>query len=724
MSSTLALIAAFSSGAFHQDISAKVTFQCRAESAARAIQDLGKAAGVSLRTIPATATETLVISATDVPLKDMMARIATATTGAWKQDATGYVLVEDRSARRREEDIALSARIAAIGKSIQKHLVEEKKGATTRSEDTTVTVGASGAAAIFGGGDKNLYQILNLIDLDPIAAMGSNDRLVFSTQPTGMQHAFRGDISPYVQALVDEHNKNIKAQPAEDTADATANLPDFVKEMMAAQRNPVKDIGKVLLVVSNLGLGTIDMVSAELRIYDTKGKSVHSAQAQLETPGNSMEELMNLASTLDPKAKKPATPTTSTPVEMSADTKAFAGAFNFAAAGKSQGTPVTPEFKKKLFHPNQFDPLSYMVTDQIFALAKKKGQPLVASLSDESASMLSLVLPDQKPTVEAFEQSIEKGATMVQVKDPAWVVLKPTDPAHARAIHLDRDALTDLLHVVEEGDVPTLDQVAAYSIKAPSPLEGGVGQLYVFGLVPSAFSAGESGFTSWEAMRFYGYLDSLQRQTLATGSKLPLSSLSPDAMNQVHRMAFGAMPMLEVSDPNAKKDDSLPNYMRMFMPGANGNDYRSEPTEVMPNGLPQNGLITLKLSNGSYAAAVVPPGSIASMGSSVMDATTLATIKMMKETPEFASFSGMMPTPNKVRIGQVTTYAFTFDVAPQVAIRTSLSDHHMAKDAQPISANELPADFQKEIDKKTVELKKSPLAALAGMMGKPGQIHP
>jgi hypothetical protein len=236
-------------------------------------------------------------------------------------------------------------------------------------------------------------------------------------------------------------------------------------------------------------------------------------------------------------------------------------------------------------------------------------------------------------------------------------------------------------------------------------------------LVPGAFTQGLSGMTSWELMRFYGSLEPGYRHTLADGNRIPISALTPYQTLQIQRMTYGAMSMLDIEDPTRKSEDAMPAYMKMFA-GGGGSDYRDEPTEVLPNGLPGDGYVELKVSTDMFASPVSPEGDVPTGNMAILDPEMLATFKLLKENKEMAAAAAMITTPDKVRLGHRSVLSFTFQVVPRVAIHSKLYDNQLPRDAAVVSMQNLPADFQKQVDAQYAIVKKSPIGSiLAGLMG-------
>ncbi|AIE87893.1 hypothetical protein [Fimbriimonas ginsengisoli] len=700
-----ALLLGLGSIAFAQDAGTKVTFTGRAARVETILAGLSQASGVKLSASAQTADEILIVSAKDVSLSDLMARIATATSGEWHQTADGYRLAQSVGARTREENESLNARVTAIRKGIAKHLQPPKK--SDKSEDPE-----GPPMEMFGGNDASLYQIVAKADLNAIAALRTGERVVFSTNPTRTQRPFAGNVISLINAYVAEHNKQVSQQPAPEQSPEMDKMPDFVKKMMDRMTKPVGQVSKALFVVSRMGLGTFGMMQAELRLYDAQGKVALTTPTMLESTDTSISEMMQQIGATKPDPKKPKT--TATPIDMTEDTKAFQAAFKSSGMSGMQGLKIPATILDKLYRPDQYDPLSFLATDEVLSLAKKTGKPVVAVLPDDIVSLLSSVMPNQNPTVEQFEKSLESEREAKVVEDPAWLVIKPSHPAEARDARIDRKALARLLDAARTKGVASLDDVAQYALKAPSPMEGGLGSLYVLLLVPGAFSQSLSGFTNWEMLRFYGTLEPVAKQTLLNGGRIPFSGLTAYQHEQVRRMAYGAMPSLEIEEAG-KKNDGFPSFMRAFIGGSG--DYREEPTELLPNGLPGDGYVEMKGSIEPYASAVTPDGTVTPASMAILDADMLAMFKMLREDAKLGPMASMMPNPDKVKLGQKTVMAFTFQVAPTVAMHQTLNDHQMAKDAQVTSMANLPDNFKQLIATRQDALKKSPFGSLMGLAG-------
>src|SRR5690348_16065263 len=86
-----------------QDPSAKVTYSTVAAPADRVLQEISKLSGANLKASPQTAHEILVLNVKDVPLADLMKRIAAVTSGEWPEKSGVTWLVPANMIRQQQE---------------------------------------------------------------------------------------------------------------------------------------------------------------------------------------------------------------------------------------------------------------------------------------------------------------------------------------------------------------------------------------------------------------------------------------------------------------------------------------------------------------------------------------------------------------------------------------------------------------------------------------------
>jgi hypothetical protein len=702
------------------DLQAPISFEHRAAPVSRVLASLSEKSKIKLEALPAVAGDVVLVSVKEVPLQDLLQKIATVTSAEWRQDGEIYRLVPAAGIRNREAQDEFSAKVTAIRASIANRLkpptvpAKPAGGDDVEDEEFAMPEGFDPSEI----GDGPLLKIVQNLDLRALAALRTGDRVVFSSQPTRMQRPLPATSGPLIAKMVASHNETAKAlKDADmDTDDALPDgveMPQFVKDMMNQRTKPVGEFSKALLIASRSGfMGGFGSLNLELLLYDREGKVAYKTNTMLSETSSTMTRIIEAA-----QGKKKPAATKATPIELSPETKLVREVFS-KAMGASGNVQLKPEAKAILYHPEIYDPLSFLPTDSLLAMAKKQGRPIVANLPDEMGESNAFAMASgENATVEQVEEDLRSAEEIRALTDPTFLLIKPSHPAQARAERLDREALAALMQAVDTKGIPSLDDVAAFAAKAENPMEGGVAQAYVMGLAPGAFSFSMSGFTNWDALRFYGLLSLDGRRVLAGGGRLPFGTLTSAQSGQLQKMAFGTSSNLQVEGSGAKSDEGFFSMMRMFGAGTD-KDFRTEPTEVMANGLPSDGFVTANVVSDFFVTPVFD-GDQPTMGPlSVLGVDEVAMLRMFRESPGFSqAMSGQMPSIDRVKLGERSVWNFQFHVAPKTSMKASLNDNRMAKGGRTYAMNDLPADYQKRIAAKVEEYKKSPLGAIGGMMG-------
>jgi hypothetical protein len=147
-------------------------------------------------------------------------------------------------------------------------------------------------------------------------------------------------------------------------------------------------------------------------------------------------------------------------------------------------------------------------------------------------------------------------------------------------------------------------------------------------------------------------------------------------------------------------------------------DWRQEPTELLPNGIPGDAYLTMPTRSEPFASTVGPGESSMLNGYlGVVGPDELAMFKVFKEDTNMSQISGFMPTFDKLRVGQRTIYQMRLHLPQEAMVAQSLNDNRLPKDAPTVSMSNLPADFQKLLAERVELFKKSPLGSLGAMMG-------
>lgn len=688
-------LAAAALAASAQDLSQPVSISLRATTLDKAIEQIASNSKVPMDINPMLAKEVVLVNVKEMPLKMLMDNLAEVVSGEWVTSGGQLRLTVNAAKRRQEERTELEAIAKAIKADIDAMV---KPPAANTDPDMQAMMSAQ-------YNHRAVAQILSSVDPYKLAAIQKGTRLVFSTNPTAMQLPMPANSGRALTDYIKAHNDAVKDRGSETIPDMP-DFPEFARAMMERQSKPIGAVSKTNLILSKQSF--TEMMSAKIVMYGAKGETLHTSDVMLGTSRFMMDMEDGK---VDTGMDKPEKPTTNTPVEYSADAKEFAGAFpTFSMeGGMSYDIKMSPELKRKVFAPEMYDPLSFGITDEIYAVGKAANKGVIALLPDEGQSfIMSMMGRGQQRTVEQVQQQIKSGEWLTQVTTPEAILLKPAKPALARTLRVDRVDLSRLMRAADSKGVPSLADVVAYAKGNPEPAESGAIGIYLTHLVPGVMSSGMQGETSWEAYRMFGGLNPLALTNLKNGQSLSLRTLPQPPMQDI---LFGQDARLTVG---AKKDDDPFDIMRYM--GSSDEDYRSEPTEAMPNGIPGQGTVTLAYSEENFAMTMGNSGTpSAQLG--VLGSMELATLKYFTSDPQFQQFSAMIPKLDKFKVGTRKVYEFTFTVAPGVTATARLMDHSIDRTAATVGPNGFPAAFTKQIDEYVEKIKKSPMSQLGGMMG-------
>jgi len=691
----------------------RVTYTTRAVRTSEVLRQLGKQTKVDLRATPEMEGEILVVAVKDQPLSDVMARIAAVTSGEWKQDGSIFRLVANETVRRQEERADSAKRVAEVRRAIKsrstrergqlaafakilaKRKAAQKDGVKTKFDPE---VDLTYDEMTFGGTSADQLAITSLlqgIDADALAQVELGGRVVFSTSPTRTQQKLGDDAAGVIDACIRRHSEEAAAIPAPTGAERDQEA--------APKATPIGQVSKDLLVVRQAGRVNHAFDDIALKLYDSKGTLVYNSTATLP-----LGDAPNAAGPSPQGTRQAISTRQTTLIEYSSDSKALTASMNGVMANGFR-IKLNPELRRKVLQPNLYDPLSFVQTDEVMAFAELRGKPLIADLPDDwELGGMELFRNSQARIAQDVERNINEGHSVVDVSDDAFTMIKPASPFHSRSIRVDRQALATLIGAVQEKGVPSLEDLAEYAVHSPDPAEGGFSAMYLLLFVPGEMEEGLSGRASWDMLRFYGRLSPDARSGLLRGGKVSMGNLSMDQRTTLEKMTYGADAQLIVDD--ARRPAVV--------------DYRQEPTEIAPSGLPSGGYIELNVKHEMVAAPQEADGSSAAGPLSLLGPNEMAVIKLSKESKDVEFFGDGLPPLSKLRIGDRSILKFTFHLAPQVSVMETLGDHRFAANSRLVSENDLPGDFQKQIASRMEALKKSPPGNLGGLLSGADTIHP
>ncbi|HWA83424.1 MAG TPA: hypothetical protein VG820_08335, partial [Fimbriimonadaceae bacterium] len=639
-----------------------------------------------------------------------------------------YYLVVDGSARnseaakqRQRNFDKISASLKKLADSIKPKPKDPKNPKTNDDEEQVPA-----QFAMLGMGNEDLIKIALAIGAGPLSNVQEGQRIVFSTSPNRMQSSLPSSVNAIIADYVVQHNKLAAAakqdEPAKD--DQNPNMAAFMELFGSRFKKPqpiTAAPAKALVVASRRGM--FMGFTLQLKLYDANGKTLASDSLPLSTDlPFDPQEIVN------PKAA----PASEGPeIELSPLAKELYTTGNSMSGIMSGGgglshAKLSDALMAQLKDPVEHDPLSYVHSEALIAIANQRNEQLVADLPDSVTSFFSNLVAKGKLTAASFLKEI-KGEDKTQVKEAnGWLTVTPDNPIQSRKERLNRVALRTLIQAAQSQGYTSLDSLAAYAQKNESPLESEASMMYIMLFAPGAMQQGIMGLVNWDMLRLYGMMDVNQRQLLRQGRRIPFGQLTPEEQTELSKMLFGADTALSAESrqngaPEKKRDpltEMIFNQIERFG-GGNENDYRTEPTEIMPNGLPTDGYVVLNYSTQPVAQ---PQTMSTDFGKGTsMGPMELGMLKFFKDDPNMSQISGAIPTIDDLKVGTRSVYNFSFFVAPFVSEKQTLNDDVIPKDAPVYKMTNLPADFQKQIDDMASAMSKNPIWKMIGQMGGFGQ---
>lgn len=691
---------------------AKITFSEPAAPLSRLMPRLAEVTKMNLKVAPVMATEVLCISVHDVARDDLLRRIADATGAKWTEGDGGYYLTPSPQARAALKQKAFEARAAKLTTDLKKLIpTPPGKGGDNKNE-------AMVPETMFGahGGDPIFYQLLSTIGPQQLASMLPGDRAVLSSRPTARQYSLPSSDQA-VSEFVARHNAEVDKMAADaKKAGADGEVADAAPEMgMFRDRNGNQRIAsppsKVNLILSRAqGFGALiggGELNAELVLYDAAGKELTSDRAGLGGLFD-MEDMQAMQDEATGKATKPS----GAPIELSKETQDFVKYLRSMQMGMG-GAPkmdsaLRDKVRAKALRPDLYDPMAYPA-DLLQGFAKQKNLQLVASLPDTFASWL-LNLMMSTTTAESLDRRMKKDTSLVVTNADGWLVIAPGD---FQSEPIDRANLTKIVNTLANDKTPSIDTFAGVALAGMGePAHGMLPELCVMIVSPSLSML---FMQDWDMLRFFGSLSPDQRTSLGNSNRLSIAALTEPQKSFLDRMVYGAGqptemfgsdgPLrVEVKKPAGSvlgaADEMFNQALAEYgMEGEDPHDYRSEPTEVAPNGLTSAAAVTLKLTTSQVFMPILKTKEpqVPTMFDNAMPIEQLASMVAMRDSPNFAQMSAMMPTFDQVKVGTQRKLHFRIYVSGEAFRSTTLTDSSFPSDAH-YALNALPGDLQKKYD--------------------------
>jgi hypothetical protein len=695
-----------------QEPTPKVTATYAGISVGQLLADLSQKTGAHLSSTPGTAEPVIALRVTDVPLKDILDRLAKATGCEWHKEEDGLRLVRSVAAER-ENEIAYRQRLAKyIRAGIQKYIATVKPKATWGSDEarklaTDTETLMNPASNQISGADEKLQALMPrspgsraianlLLQMDPMAFAADMDgkRHVYAMQPTRMQRPMPSGAGSILSEYLREQILFV-TETTEFTNGLPANRNHFSMSGVArgvfGGGNPNLGLGQSILVISGDPHGTY--ASASLTITDAAGAVLCSADASL-----SFEREPPTKFDADPGEKAMTVPAVAAEFQKAnQQSQEGVGESQYVVSNGGltktltvpQGRPqreIAPSaaVTELVLNPDKMEPESISAGNELVQVAEARHLNLLANLPDN----LFLNCLGSKQTPSSFLSSGNlQNDSDVTVAD-GWLNVQPRSLALAKIERVNRVSLAKMLRGVAAKKLLMLDDIAQFVLAQGESVP--VEDIYLNYLRVLNPGAADRTYHAqdWQTYRLYGSLSLGQKKALGSGGAIPLRNLSAtgfSAAENMIQMASGEPKMITGSG------EKIEAYSGKVL---------ADWTQLLPNGVPRDGVLTAKVLQNPAAYCF----SSASNSAEIVSGNEFAARKFLLEAPSFHGASSVPPY-DKFAPATLWNYSFTMQFTPNVGLDKSLDDGTFKEGYELGAFDGLPADLKTAIDKELGELR-------------------
>ena len=619
-----------------------VDYETVAKPLPAVLEELTKLTVTKMRAAKDVSADLLVIRVDDVEIDALRAKIAEAVDGKWTVKSDHLLLERDASAvtRRRE------AEVKALADALRKEFLENKNEKPAHTDVELNKLAREIDSPYVSG--WLLSEALAKIDPSELASIPLNTRVVYSSRPNRMQKRLAG-VEPLLQEALAMHNKF--ASIANNTE---VDEPEVDSWEYMQRRQSLKEWAgplELILIVEN----SDNSITPWLKVLGADGREVDSDFENFY-PWVARE-----------KPKIPEGPAAAATAVLSKE----ADAMNTleVASGLSAITeiPFDDAFIARLVEPTKNDPLSLSYSEYITEIGRGFDWDVVASVRDEM-----WIPPPQESgpiLVAKLLGSIVDNQFTRWSQSGSWLTLGPTAMYNLRQV--DRSALERLIRSSAKF-TPGLLATARFAASSPdeTPLGAYIAYLYCF------VNYSSSWYDEWVWLRFFDALPMRVKEVALQGGSVIVGDIGPAARSQLeHIICYYPY------------SDLRTTYEEVY----DGDDPNSEPTEAIPNGLPNSAVIHFKATRG-FCALLAPKVEGAFAG--IVEDMWLVALTATNQHVATAE-----PHLDPFWIGEGSEIEIELELSKDLLLKASLSDQRVRKSGRTYTLKTAPEPFMKEFQK-------------------------
>jgi len=675
-----------------QALAVDVTFEAKATTLDKALDALSKANNIQIKAVGPIARQVVVISVEKQPLEAFLKHISTALSATVQERGGVYEVSESASLIKAEDDAAR----ARLAKAYAKSLAQQSKGLDGPAiTEADLSNRLSELRAVMDQIQNNpdrinndLYEkvqglhesmptaqlvrrLLASIPAADLAALPSNQRVVFATSPTRMQKP----LGPKAQAVLSSFATEYSRMSA-----VVGRFPvDQQQELMSMMGSYfAKGVPAKFLLSCTRYSG--NNLSIEVQVLDANSRVLSVGNGSLS--GSETEERSDKNPAFEAAKDEQ-------PLKMSEESKTYHALMTRGIDGAKPGVEVVPEpLRSKVLNPEEHDPLSFGISDLILAAAKDRKKPAIFVVPDSAQSF------DASSNLKAsdfFTLLGQMDQINVELID-GWYIGRPVFPIENRSLRVNRMAYGNLVRQIAKNGHVSLADLSTFAIA--QGLNPGHDSFYIQNLY-SLFGSLLAGYdlSNWEGLRFYGYLGETNRKRM-DGATVTFQSMPKEAQNEIAKMVYSQGSSLGVpfdAEPMAVPLTEQESMVAMPC---------MDPTERLPNGIPPDAQVQLMMLD---EPVLVPEAG----GFGVpLSASELASQIAMEERPDLFPWAQENKVSDRFRASNRVTMTFDFLFTPKLGFGVHLTDYRAAS-GQPFGRNNFPDGFRQQFDQMLKEMRES-----------------
>lgn len=662
-----------------------LTVRLRAAPVARIVAQIGDKVGMPLKASPSMWQEIVLVDVKDVTASALLSRIAQQTSGQWKVVEGVPTLTRDPKAIARDAKDDLARRTALLKTEMagrrasltikldaESYLRENKALSDAVQKATgplTPELLTRSIALNMAQPDQRLItRLCSLIGLQELAAIGPNERVVWSNLPTRVQRPI-GTFLPALAAYADENASWVQIQRKLSERQMEETKGEEVEGEGVAQEPavPPRPAVRLLLAVARPGDIMSGGLSVSAMFLDDAGRTVMHVFGNLLNDVGSPTGPANYGKTL------------TGPIEFSPESKKLNEVMRLRFSdGDTEGKITDQAVLDRVLRPEEFDPLDGGCSDALFSVSKALDKNVVAVIPDV-AGFFFLFAGEQEMTIGSFLDQMVAARILRLSEDGDWLKIMPDDLTLARRMRADRTVLGKFVRLAYEKSNLSLDDTAAFCASHEDAPFSSISLFTMMMVLGDRIASLGSG--NWQMLSLWGRLTADQKRTLRGGGQLSLGSLSSRQIDLVRQMVFGAEGRIDqdLSDLAAIKSDS-----------EDGPDaLASEPTEALPNGLLASGTLSMSPTQFELFAVKTHSDTGQEIETNEMP-ESVAWRLFARERPDLFPWATAYADEDRFRLGTMNTMNFTFRFAPKVLLREDLRDSSVPNSGPWLKYEQLP----------------------------------